>query len=252
MKIFVAYGFNQRDSWIPRLVFPIIEAFGDEVVTGEDEQGEDITEETTNRIKSSDALIAFTTRRVDAGQPAAGAEGQQAGAVAQGFLTHRWVTDELAVVMGLKAAGFTMAVVEVTEDEDPEGQRGVAGKDRQVIRYKEGARDRCLVEIVKTIGRWHKRNHVTLTLLPDECVQQLGPKVKNNPNLRCYYKFLVGFEESEEVKTKSIYTTKGGIMVQIKDVPREAKIQLKVECDGETWLSNYESADSYGIYLEKV
>ena len=32
MKIFVGYGYNDRDRWVEQFVFPIIEAFGSEVV----------------------------------------------------------------------------------------------------------------------------------------------------------------------------------------------------------------------------
>ena len=35
MRIFVAYGYNDRDKWIEKMVFPVIEAFGAEVETGE-------------------------------------------------------------------------------------------------------------------------------------------------------------------------------------------------------------------------
>jgi hypothetical protein len=234
MKIFVAFGYNQRDAWIPELVFPVIEAFGDEVVTGEDEQGENIPDETKERIRSSDALIAFATKRL--------AEGQQADG--NGMMTHRWVTDELTT-----AITYKLPLVEVREDGVDE-QSGLAGRDRQIIRYKESERDKCLVALVKTLGRWHKRNNLTLTVLPDECVQELGPKVRNNPNLRCYYKTLLDFDESEEVKTK-IYASKGGLFVLIRDVPRGALIQLRVECGDENWVSNYESTDSYGIYLRR-
>jgi hypothetical protein len=63
MKIFVAYGYNDRDRWIPDLVFPIIRAFDDEVITGEELQGEQITDAVRRKIQQSDALIAFATIR---------------------------------------------------------------------------------------------------------------------------------------------------------------------------------------------
>ena len=31
IKIFVGYGYNERDSWIERFVFPLVKAFGAEV-----------------------------------------------------------------------------------------------------------------------------------------------------------------------------------------------------------------------------
>jgi hypothetical protein len=64
MKIFVAYGYNERDKWIPEMVFPLIRAFGDEPVAGDEMPGEVISAGVIERIKRSDALIAFATRRV--------------------------------------------------------------------------------------------------------------------------------------------------------------------------------------------
>lgn len=68
MKIFVAYGYNDRDLWIGELVSPIIRAFGDEVITGEELQGELITDGVRKKTQHSDALIAFATRRQEVGQ----------------------------------------------------------------------------------------------------------------------------------------------------------------------------------------
>jgi hypothetical protein len=39
MRIFVGFGYNERDRWIRDMVFPLIPAFGDEVVTGEEAYG---------------------------------------------------------------------------------------------------------------------------------------------------------------------------------------------------------------------
>jgi hypothetical protein len=88
MKIFVAFGYNERDRWIPNLVFPIIKAFGDEVVSGEEVQGEQITDAVIREIRQSNALMAFVTRRdkIDKNR----------------WTTHRWVTDELSNAIALK------------------------------------------------------------------------------------------------------------------------------------------------------
>ena len=83
MKIFVAFGYNPRDRWIPELVFPIIKAFGDEVVSGEEIPGQQITDAIIREIRQSHALLAFTTRRDKIGDQ-------------ERWTTHRWVTDELS------------------------------------------------------------------------------------------------------------------------------------------------------------
>jgi len=80
MRIFVAYGYNDRDLWIERAIFPVIEAFGSECVHGKALHGTEIVPSVQKLIESCDAIIGFTTARPN----------ETAG------VTHRWVTDELA------------------------------------------------------------------------------------------------------------------------------------------------------------
>jgi hypothetical protein len=88
MRIFVGFGFNERDRWVKDLVFPLIKAFGAEGVSGEELQGEQITDAVRRQIASCDALIGFVTRRDDLGNGR--------------WSTHRWVTDELSHALPLK------------------------------------------------------------------------------------------------------------------------------------------------------
>ena len=229
MKVFIAYGYNERDNWIKELVFPMIRAFSDEVVTGEEMQGEQITDAVRERIKHSDALIGFATRR---GEP----HGENR------WPTHRWVTDEIAVAL---ASG--KPVVEVRE-EGVDDQGGAVG-DRQRIDYKESERDRCLVELVKTIGRWHSRGSVRLKLLPEECVHELFP-LHRKPDLNCSYRLLIDGEESDKIPMK-IRPITGGLFAEATNVPERALIQIDIEYHGKHWFSSFESTDSLGIHLLK-
>lgn len=228
MKIFVGYGFNDRDRWVEDFVFPIIRAFGDEVITGDELHGEQITDAVIQKIRQSNALIGFTTRR---GDPIG----------SERWLTHRWVTDEIS-----QAAG-KIPIIEVREvGVDPQG--GIVG-DRQHVVYNEKERDKCLVELVKAIGKWHQERQVQLQLLPQEFVQNILPHLKN-PGLRCTYKLLVDDMEGNEIQTK-ILPIKGGLFMHAKGVQREALIQIHVECMGNSWTSNFESTDSLNISLRQ-
>jgi hypothetical protein len=40
MRLFIGYGYNDRDKWIEELVFPLAEALGCEVVRGKVMYGE--------------------------------------------------------------------------------------------------------------------------------------------------------------------------------------------------------------------
>ena len=234
MKIFVAYGYNDRDKWIPELVFPIIKAFGDEIVTGEEAQGEIITEAVIQRIKRSDALIAFLTRRGEAAN-------QQTGK----WETHRWVTDELS-----QALGFKMLAVEVREtDVDPQG--GIAG-DRQRIEYDETKRDRFLVELVKTIGKWHQGMMIKLTLLPDEFVQEIMPRVlMKDPAVKCTYSLYTEADgESDEITTP-IIPAPGGLGLNARNVPHGAMIRVSISYGGKMWMSNYQTTASHTVRMQQ-
>jgi hypothetical protein len=228
MKIFVAYGYNDRDRWVETLVFPIIRAFGDEVVTGEELQGEQITDAVRRKIQGSDALVAFVTRREEIGPGR--------------WTTHRWVTDELAHALALGRP-----VVEVRES-GVDDQGGIGG-DRQRIAYDERQRDRCLVELVKTLGRWHQARDVQLKLLPETFAQAVFPLLRH-PRLRCTYRLLVDDEESEDIPTRILPIT-GGLFIRARGVPPEALLQVHVECEGRSWTSSYESTDALSIAMRE-
>ncbi|WP_428663054.1 hypothetical protein [Runella sp.] len=230
MKIFVAFGYNARDRWIRELVFPIIKAFGHEVISGEEIQGQILSEAVRANIRKSDGLIAFLTRR---------GENAENGI----WPTHRWVVEELAIAIESRRL-----VVEVRETGvDPQG--GIAG-DRQRIEYDENRRDQCLVDIVTTLGNWNQNVQVKMQLLPDDFCTQIRPLI-NNPYLRCTYRLYIDNNESEEYPTK-ILPLPGGLSVQVFNVQRGALIQVKVMTNNAIWISDYMSTDSYSIHLQQT
>jgi hypothetical protein len=231
MKIFVAFGYNPRDRWIPELVFPIIRAFGDEVVSGEELPGQQITDAIVREIRQSHALLAFTTRRDKIGDQ-------------ERWTTHRWVTDELSQAL----APPPLRVAEIRES-GVDDQGGIAG-DRQRITYNEAERDKCLVEIVKTLGKWHASETVELKLLPDECIQAVRPLLRN-PALRCAYQILDREGNLSDPIPAQILPITGGLFVRAKDVPPMSFIQIRVECAGRSWTSEFENVESLGIHLRE-
>ncbi len=229
MKIFVAFGYNERDKWIPNLVFPIIKAFGDEVVSGEEVQGEQITDAVVREIRQSNALMAFVTRRDKINE--------------NRWTTHRWVTDELS-----NALAFKIPVAEIRETGVDE-QGGIAG-DRQRIIYNESERDKCLVDIVKTIGKWHLSETVELKLLPNECIQAVRPHLRD-PNLRCTYQILERNGTMGDVMPATILPITGGLFVRANNVPPMSFIQIRVEGAGKSWSSEFENIEAVGIHLHE-
>ena len=227
MRFFVGFGYNDRDAWIPELVFPLVRAFDAEVATGEDMQGEQISNEVQRRIELSDGVIAFLTRR---GDP------DQAGV----YKTHRWVQDELAY--GL-AQG--VRVVEVRE-EGVDEQGGMPG-DRQRITYKEAERDRLMLELAKTVGAWVRSGTVNLQLLPPEFVGEIRP-ILGAPGFRCTYTVLEGSRETPPTDTQ-VRPIKGGLFIQARKLSPQALIRVVVEGQGRRWSSEYEAFDSLNIRM---
>jgi len=227
MKIFIAFGYNPRDAWIQQMVFPLVKAFGSDVLSGEEMQGERLSDGVLERIAESDALIAFTTRR----DPLENGN----------WTTHKWVQQELATAIGAQKK----LLAEVRENGvDP--QVGLDG-DRQRIAYDEAKRDECLVEIVKTIGRWHQTVLVDLQLLPQKFIDDVRPLLRN-PRLKCEYMLMEKGRESGPHKA-TIQPIKGGLFLTAANVPREAMIRVFVEVDEKNWSSDYESVSSIGIKL---
>jgi len=225
VRVFLAYGYNARDRWIEEFVFPIIEAFGSEAVHGGDLAGQAIPEAVRALINSSDALIAFATRRDPTGN------GQ--------FTTHRWVTDELA-----HAIGQGKQVIEIRE-QGVIDQGGVAG-DRQRLEYQEDERLSCVVEIVKTLGRWHRRSTRRFQLIPDNLIRPHLSK----PYFRCRYKILEGVTESlpREVPVQRI---QGGLFINASGLSPNSLVQVEVVTDARVLVSDYTSIDAITVQISE-
>src|SRR5262249_22388738 len=104
MRTFVGYGYNERDKWVEEMVFPIIQAFGDEVIHGRLMPGEVLAEGVRERIRRADIVIGFATRRLD---PLTNSLGQA---------THKWVVQELGIALGLPNSPGILEVREAGGD----------------------------------------------------------------------------------------------------------------------------------------
>src|SRR5271155_2000804 len=136
MRVFIGYGYNPRDKWIEEYVFPLVVAFGCEIVNGKAVYGGALPNEITKEIRSSDAMIGFTTRREPAG--------------ADQFRTHAWVVHELTTA---HVQDPPIPWVEVREQGviPPGGILDAAQMQR--IEYREEDRSRCLVQISEALRR---------------------------------------------------------------------------------------------------
>ena len=218
MRIFVGYGYNERDEWIPDLVFPLLEAIGVDVVTGAEVYGRTLTDAVRREIAASDGVVGFTTKRQDA-------QGKLNG-------THRWVTDELATAV----AANKVYVLEVREVGLPD-QLGIAA-DRARIRYDPAKRDRCLVEVAGAVGGWYRSRALDVYLEPDTFVARFRGKLGDH-GFQCQYKVLSGSYEGEPTETR-VRPIQGALAASVAGVPPGAMVQIEVSHGNERWTSDYE------------
>jgi hypothetical protein len=218
MKVFVAFGYNERDSWIESTVFPMIEAFGSEPVHGKNLGGEELTDAIKRLIDNSDALIAFATRREE------GKEGK--------WHTHPWVRDELNYALGLKKHAL-----EVRETGVPE-LGGMTGLDRQYVLFDEKQRMQCLIDVMQAIGVWHRRTTERFQVLPDE---KLRPHVSNP----CSYSIIEddGIVESGQAQ---VFDIEGGLFVHVPRLSRKSLLKLTMG----PYSSPYTSAQAIALWLQ--
>ena len=81
MRLFVGFGYNDRDSWIERQVFPVLECLGFTVAHGKGLHGQVLQQGVKDQLDQSDAAVGFFTLR----------EGQEQA----DYTSHIWVRDEI-------------------------------------------------------------------------------------------------------------------------------------------------------------
>lgn len=136
MKVFVGYGYNERDTWIEDRVFPILRCVGFTVVHGKDMHGQQLQLEVARRIDQADAAIGFFTLRE--------------GTAEKEFNSHIWVRDEM-----LYAIGRGKPIIPVRED-GVTLEEGLLG-NRQYIRLDQNDRLACVSELLIALGRRNMR-----------------------------------------------------------------------------------------------
>jgi hypothetical protein len=224
MKLFVGYHFGAEDEWVHELVLPLVRAFGFEAVTGEEVYGGRITDEVISRIRASQGLIGFVTRRGKTNEAS------------------RWVTDELAVAV----ASNGVQVLEVREV-GLDDQLGVGG-DRQHIDYDPAKPERCLVDIAAALGDWARTPAPKpVRVIPQTVVEQIAPLLEK-PGFRCTYRWKVGPTTSAPTEVE-LQPVLGGLMLDATDVPAAAYVQVRIEGGGKAWVSQFEPIDWWNVLL---
>jgi hypothetical protein len=228
MRVFVGFGYNDRDHWIEEQVFPILGSLGFTVVDGKDMYGTILQPEVQSRIEQSDAAIGFFTIRDDQG----GAD----------FNSHIWVRDEM-----VHANALGKPIIPVKEEgvRVPDGLLG----NRQYIPLRQNDRLACVVELVRALGG---RNIRRLKLDPGDDDQLR----KNIQQWRKTGSLVIRYRTRNEAGLESPYKpgrlemVNQGFYLNVSDVPNKALVEVEGSLNGQIQFnSGWESADAVQVKI---
>jgi hypothetical protein len=225
MKIFVGFGYNERDRWIEDQIFPILRGMGFSVVDGKDMHGQILQPEVQSRIEQSDAAIGFFTIREGQGEA--------------DFNSHIWVRDEM-----LRAQAKDKPIILVKEEgcRVPDGLLG----NRQYILLHQNDRLACVVELVGALGQ---RNIRRLKLDPE------GDELRRD--LRQWRRdldFIIQYRTQNEEGIESSFRqgrlelVDQGFYLNVSDVPKRAYVEVEGVLNGAPkFSSGWVSADAIQV-----
>ena len=209
MKVFVGFGYNDRDRWVEDQVFPILIGMGFSVVDGKDMHGNLLQPQVQSRIEQSDAAIGFFTIR----------EGQDGA----DFNSHIWVRDEMVYA---NARGKPIIPVKEEGCNVPDGLLG----NRQYIPLRQDDRLACVVELVGALGR---RNIRRLKLDPDN--DELR---RNLLQWRRIAGFVIQYRTQDDTGLESphrqgrLEMIDQGFFLNVSDVPERAFVEVQGVLNG--------------------
>jgi hypothetical protein len=227
MKVFVGFGYNDRDQWIEEQVFPILRGMGFTVVDGKDMHGEILQPEVQSRIEQSDVAIGFFTIREGQGEA--------------DFNSHIWVRDEM---VHANAKGKPLIPVKEQGAKVPDGLLG----NRQYIPLRQDDRLACVVELVSALGQ---RNIRRLKLDPD------GDELRRSlQQWRRTAGFVIQYRTQNEAGLESPYRlgrlelVDQGFYLNVSDVPNRAYIEVEGVLNGAIQFSSgWVSADAVQVKI---
>ena len=228
MRVFVGFGYNERDKWIKAHVFPILECMGFLVVTGEDMHGEALEPEVKRRIEQPDAVVGFLTIRDD----------QNNG----DFNSHLWVQNEL---LWGKAKEKPIVPIKEEKVKVPDAMLG----NIQYIPLRQDDRLACISELARALGR---RNMRRIRLEPEEdALRKEINKWRMDQNFTIRYRTQDGVNGLEsDFKPGRLEVFDQGFYLNVIDVPHRAYLDVEGVLNGQiVFSSGWTSADAVSIKI---
>lgn len=227
MKVFVGYGYNERDQWIEDQVIPMLRSLDFEVLSGKDMHGDVLQDEVKSRIKQSDAVIGFFTIRDGQGDA--------------DFTSHIWVRDEI-----VHAEALDKPIVPIKEDgvKVPDGLLG----DRQYIPYSNQDRLGCVVELVNALDRKNIRR-VKLEPHEDALTRSLL-SWRRQPNFAIRYRTQDGQGNESAFRDGRLELINQGYYLNVSEVPKGGYLEVEGSLGGEPkFSSGWVSTDAVTVKI---
>lgn len=227
MRVFVGFGYNDRDKWIETQVFPILQNMGFVVVDGKEMHGEVLQEGVKTRIDQSDAVVGFLTIR----------DLESTG----DFNSHLWVQNELVYALGKKP------IIPIRE-ENVKVPNAMLG-DIQYILLKQDDRLGCISELVRALG---KRNMRRIKLEPEDDELRKGMmKWRMDQNFIIRYRTQDSNSGLESVfRPGRLEVFNNGFYLNVSDVPSRDYVEIEGVLKGDTkFNSGWASADAVSVKI---
>ena len=226
MKVFVGFGYNDRDDWIEKQIFPILRGMGFTVVDGKDMHGEILQPEIQSRIEQCDAVIGFFTIR----------EGQGGG----DFNSHIWIRDEMVYAIAIHKP-----IIPIKEEGGrvPDGLLG----NRQYIPLRQDDRLACVVELVSALGQ----RNIRRLKLDSEDAQLIG----NLWQWRKNRDFIIQYRTQEEgtespFRQGRLEVVNYGFFLNVSHVSKGAMVEVEGVLGGTIQFnSGWVSADAVQVKI---
>lgn len=227
MRVFVGYGYNDRDKWIEEQVFPVLEGMGLTVVHGKDMHGQVLQPEVQARIAQADVAVGFFTLRDGQGEA--------------DFTSHLWVRDEMVYANALNKL---IIPIKQKEARVPDGLLG----NRQYIELRQEDRLACVVELVRALGRRNMRR-IRLEPESDDLRRKLH-QWRNDPNFVTRYRTqdVEGLESAYRLGRLELVDQ--GFYLNTTDIPRRGYVEIDGLLNGMSQFNTgWASADAVVVKI---
>ena len=228
MRVFVGYGYNDRDRWIETDVFPILRCAGFSIVDGKDMHGQDLKDEVKRRLDLSDAAIGFFTIRDGQGDA--------------DYTSHVWVRDEM-----IYASARGKPIVPVREEgvKIPAALLG----NPQYISLDQKNRLACVAELMTALGHRNMRR-IRLDPVADTLRASLW-SWRKQPTFAVQYRTQDADGLESPYRVGRLELVDQGFYLNVTEVPPKGLVEVEGLLNGQPCFgSGWVSADAVQVKVQ--